>query len=116
MKSAHHYRFSHRTSGFDVEIHWEVSPRIYSFNLDLTKVWEHAKPVTLSGHRVLCLSPEDMFLILCEHGTRHYWKRLSWVCDIARLIEMDEMDWDRLLGEAERDRKQARPHVGSLAC
>ncbi len=102
LKSQHHYRFSHSTLGFDVEIHWEVSPRIYSFNLDLTKVWERAKPITLSGRKVLSLSPEDMLLILCEHGTRHYWKRLSWVCDIARLIELNEMDWDRLLKEAEQ--------------
>jgi len=100
MKSQHHYRFSHRTLGFDVEIHWEISPRIYSFNLDLANVWERAKPVTLSGRNVLSLSPEDMLLILCEHGTRHYWKRLSWICDIARLIELNEMDWNCLLKEA----------------
>lgn len=100
IKSAHHYRFTHRPSGFDVEVHWEISPRIYSFNLDLAKVWEHAKQVTLSGHEVRCLSPEDMCLILCEHGTRHYWKRLSWVCDVARLIELDEINWDRLFEEA----------------
>jgi hypothetical protein len=102
IKSQHHYLFSHITGGFNVELHWEVSPRIYSFNLDLTNVWERAKYITLSGRKVLSLSNEDMLLIFCEHGTRHYWKRLSMVCDVARLIELNEMDWDDLLKTAKQ--------------
>ena len=102
LKSHHHYLFSHPTGKFPVELHWDVSPRIYSFNLDLKNVWERAKYIPVSNREVLSLSIEDILLILCEHGTRHYWKRLSMICDIGRITQLNELDWDYLLKTAKQ--------------
>jgi len=41
-------------------------------------------------------------LILCVHGSKHLWKRLIWICDIARLLEQQrQLDWPRLLQRAD---------------
>lgn len=100
LRSQHHTQFYPGKSGCTVEIHWEISPRIYSFNLDMGEVWHHVQPVTLSGHEVASFAPADMLLILCEHGSRHYWKRLLWIADIARLIEFEDIDWPFLMRHA----------------
>lgn len=97
LRSQHHFQFYNNSSKFTVEIHWEISPRIYSFNLDLADVWHRMQPVTLSEREVVTLSPADTLLILCEHGSRHYWKRLLWIADIARLVELKGIDWPDLM-------------------
>jgi hypothetical protein len=100
LRTLHHFLFYNNRSGLSVEIHWEISPGIYSFNLDMAGVWHRAQPVTLSGREVITLSPADLLLILCEHGSRHYWKRLLWIADIARLAECTDIDWPLLLRHA----------------
>jgi hypothetical protein len=102
LNSHHHFQFYRNQSGSVTEIHWEISPRIYSFNLDLADLWDHIQPVTLSGHKVLIPSHSDMLLILCEHGSRHYWKRLLWIADIARLVEFREINWPGLIQYARK--------------
>jgi len=100
LRSRHHHPFTHGTTGVHVEVHWKFSPRIYSFSPDLPAIWKRAGPLALSGREVLSLSDEDLFLILCDHGARHYWQRLSMVYDIAMFIGRDGMDWDYLLRTA----------------
>lgn len=99
-RSRHHFQFYNPGSACVVEVHWEISPRIYSFNLDMAEVWNRVKPLTLSGRDLACLSPEDTLLILCEHGTRHYWKRLLWIADLARLVEWNGLDWPWVLQQS----------------
>jgi hypothetical protein len=44
-----------------------------------------------------------MLLFLCVHGTRHYWERLQWICDVAELVRREPaLDWDRLESSAAR--------------
>jgi hypothetical protein len=40
------------------------------------------------------LAPEDLLIALCIHGAKHFWERLSWVCDVAHLLSLDRpLDW-----------------------
>lgn len=100
LRTQHHFQFYNAQSGLSVEMHWDISPGIYSFNLDMAGVWHRAQPVILSGREVVTLSPADLLLILCEHGSRHYWKRLLWIADIARLAECPDIDWPFLVRHA----------------
>ena len=100
LRSRHHFQFFHPRSKFYVEIHWEFSPALYSFNLHLAEVWCHRQTVGLLGRDVVSLAPSDMLLVLCEHGSRHYWKRLQWISDVARLIELKGIDWPFLERQA----------------
>ncbi len=58
-----------------------------------------------------------MFLMLCVHGTQHYWERLSWICDIAELLRKHrDFDWNSLLKTAAQTGGQRMLFLGlSLA-
>jgi hypothetical protein len=103
--------FVHPDSGIIVELHWQAvgfasswqKTRSYcAFPLALDYVRPRLGSASLSGMTIPDLAPEDLLLILCVHGSKHLWKRLIWICDIARLLEQQrQLDWPRLLQRAD---------------
>ena len=86
-----------------VEIHWRVSARLFSSPLDEETLWENLHTDTFEGMRINALAPEDLLLSLCVHGAKHLWERLSWITDIAQLLEVHpDLDWASLLERARR--------------
>jgi Uncharacterised nucleotidyltransferase len=74
-------------------------------------MWKRAIEVSICGVTVETLSPEDLLIALCIHGAKHFWERLSWVGDVARVLSMDlRLNWSlvfRLAGEARVERMLA---------
>src|SRR2546422_6923977 len=59
---------------------------------------------SVGGRALPTLSPEDLVLALCAHGTHHGWSRLEWIADVARLARAEAaVDWQTVL-----DRKSTR--------
>lgn len=59
--------------------------------------------ILVAGRSIPALSPEDQFFFLCSHGGQHAWRRLTWLCDIARLACIHrDIDYDRLLEKGRR--------------
>jgi hypothetical protein len=86
-----------------VEIHWRVSARLFSSPLDEDAVWENLHTETFEGMQINALAPEDLLLSLCVHGAKHLWERVSWIADIAQLLEVHpELNWESLLEHARR--------------
>lgn len=100
LKSRHHCQFLNPRRGTFLEIHWQIAPKIYSFSLNVSDIFERSEKVKVFGQDMLTLSREDTLLALSEHGTRHYWSRLAWICDIAKLCQ-SELDWHETLDRAE---------------
>jgi hypothetical protein len=48
------------------------------------------------------LAPEDLLLYLCVHGAKHHWQRLAWIGDVAALLRTYELEWGRLLDQADQ--------------
>ena len=85
-----------------VELHWQIVPRYYAVPLDTAAFWTRLGSVVLGQRSVPMLSPEDLLLVLCIHGTKHSWERLSWVGDVAALIRRcREMDWELAVHRAQ---------------
>jgi hypothetical protein len=85
-----------------IEIHWNFIPAYLSLSLDTERLWKRLGSISLNGMKVSTFSPEDLLLILCVHSTKHMWQRLSWISDIAELINRyKELDWEIILQEAE---------------
>jgi hypothetical protein len=86
-----------------VEIHWRVSARLFSSPLDEESLWENSGLDSFEGTTIKTLAPEDLLLSLCVHGAKHLWERLSWIADIAQLLEVyTDLNWARLLERARR--------------
>jgi hypothetical protein len=104
-----HHRFHHELRRDDdrvkVELHWSFAPRSWRFLRDLEPVWSRLEPWDVGGRALVDgLCPEDLLIVLCAHGARHWWLRLLWVADIAELVRArPDMDWDAALGRARRD-------------
>jgi hypothetical protein len=96
-----HHELRREDGRVKVELHWSFAPRSWRFMRDLEPVWGRLEPWDVGGERVDGLCPEDLLMVLCAHGARHWWLRLLWVADIAELVRArTDMDWDRVLGDA----------------
>jgi hypothetical protein len=78
--------------------HWQIMSNRSAFPYDAERVWQNLREVTLADTPVSHLSREDLLLLLCLHGNRHGWERLSWICDVAETARVHaDMDWQRLM-------------------
>ncbi len=86
--------------GVKLELHWQIS---FFYPLAAERLFEHPATVTLAGRRIPHFRPEDLLMILCVHGAKHFWKRLQWICDIAELCcAYPDLDWRQLTSDAKR--------------
>jgi hypothetical protein len=100
LESQREYTFENG-DGTVVELHWAVLPKHFPFRFDGEDLWTRVVETRLGGSYALAFSTEDLLLFLCVHGSKHFWRRLAWVCDVAALVcAEDEIDWDGLLRRA----------------
>lgn len=93
--------FDRNRGRLSVEVHWDIVPRDFAFRIDMERVWNTARPMSVNGMTVLAPLPEDLLLILAVHGSKHLWERLGWLCDIAELVRAHpDLDWASLFVRA----------------
>jgi hypothetical protein len=86
-----------------VELHWEVAQRYFAPQLDYEAIRERLTFVGIGGEAVRAMSPEDTFLVLAVHNTKHRWERLIWICDAAEFVRAHpSFDWIHLIDRAGR--------------
>jgi hypothetical protein len=85
-----------------VEIHWAFAHRHPIEALDLDELRLGSLVLERTGQRVRTFAPEELLIVLCFHGGRHMWERLSWLCDVAELIRARPIDWDHAFARAGR--------------
>jgi hypothetical protein len=102
VRSHHDYKFVRAHDGAVIEIQWGVTERLFAFPINFEDIWRRRQEISLAGARVCNLSFEDSLLLLCVHGAKHRWEQLSWICDIAELINIyqQRIDWERLIEDA----------------
>jgi hypothetical protein len=106
--------FSHPERQGIVELHWRITPK-YIFPNSSAWLWENLKPVMVGGSTVFTFAPENLLWFLCVHGTKHQWKRLSWLCDIAELIRVyPELNWEQVIVRATMLGVERRLYLGLL--
>lgn len=87
-----------------LELHWQFATRQFGAAFDIGQVFRRADTVRIGDRGASTLSPEDDFLMLVVHGTKHAWERLSWIADLAALLRVSSLDWDYLRVESKRMR------------
>ena len=86
---------------FRVDLQSVMAHQHFVFQLDRPEFWKRRTPVPLANKTVQGLTPEDLLIVLCVHGSKHAWEALKWMCDVAELLRAhDHMDWDRIFSRA----------------
>ncbi|MCX6842425.1 MAG: nucleotidyltransferase family protein [candidate division WOR-3 bacterium] len=97
-----------------VDLCWTIDVPGGRSRLDLTGLWERARPATIAGVEVLALSPEDLLLHLCLHAAHRHGLGFGLLplCDIAKTIHRfrSEIDWAQVVDRARKWR--ASRYVG----
>jgi len=84
-----------RADGTLTELQWALTPAYFSFPMDFEALLARRQRVPVGGSSVATLGPGDLLTALCIHGTKHRWTCLSWIADVARLVEASrDIDWD----------------------
>ncbi|HJZ81131.1 MAG TPA: nucleotidyltransferase family protein [Pyrinomonadaceae bacterium] len=101
LNAHHNLQFERDEGRLIVELHWRISGNFYAHALGPEALWARLEPVTLQGAQFNSLPIEDLLLALCIHGSRHFWEKLCWICDLAALITSGRsIDWTRLVSLA----------------
>jgi hypothetical protein len=81
-----------------VELHTEITLRHFPVKPDLGAFMRNLAQVRLSDREILTFSAEDLLPMLCIHGSKDFWERLSWIADVSELVQSHPaLDWDRVL-------------------
>ena len=95
------YDYRDEARGMIVEFHTEFTLRHFPVRPDLEQMSRRLVPVTLSGHEIYTFAPEDMLTLLCVHGSKDFWTRISWVADISEFVRAQpQLDWDMTFNRA----------------
>ena len=80
-----------------VELHRGFAPDHYGTSFDLDGIWNRSEVLPWPGAIVRTPAPVDLLPLLCEHGAKHCWERLEWLCAVAGLIERHrDRDWSEV--------------------
>ena len=100
LKSGYEYSFDGAAGPNLLEVQWAVQARFYSIDFDMDGIFERAVTVNVAGHAMKTPSPEDLFLVLSAHAAKHVWGRLIWLCDLARIMTLPNLDWEWIASQA----------------
>jgi hypothetical protein len=96
-----------------VELHSELTLRHFPVAPDINRFTQRLVKVMVAGQEVPTLAPEDLLSALCVHGSKDFWERISWIADVAELIQRQtDLDWDRAFQTAESLRAERMLHLG----
>jgi hypothetical protein len=76
-----------------VEIHTERTLRYFPIPIDFQVLTNRLMTVEIGEQRIRTFSVEDTMVMLCVHGAKHFWERMSWVLDVAKLAAIPEINW-----------------------
>jgi len=85
-----HFR---RSDGELLELHWRFALRMACVSHDPERFLERFEAIVLAGAEVRGLPLEAYFLVLSVHATKHKWKQLKLICDIAEILGHADLDW-----------------------
>lgn len=96
-----------------VELHTERTLRHFPLPPDIDDLASRLEPVSVGGHDVPTFAPEDTLLLLCIHGSKDFWERLSWIADVAEFVQSHpQFDWDQCSRRAQAWRVQRMLDLG----
>ncbi|HEX7296503.1 MAG TPA: nucleotidyltransferase family protein [Pyrinomonadaceae bacterium] len=100
LRTQHCVQFRRDNGRMIFELHWNVASDLFASPVSAPEFWQRLIQFEVNGERVKSFSADDLLFALCVHGSRHIWERLSWICDIAELIQREQLNWAALIDRA----------------
>jgi hypothetical protein len=100
LKSGYECSFDGSAGPNLLEVQWAIQPRFYAIDFDMAGIFERAVTVNVAGPSMRTLSAEDLFLVLSAHAAKHVWGRLIWICDLARIMALPNLNWGWIASQA----------------
>lgn len=96
------YSFVRKGVPLLVELHTEHTMRYFPRGLPIEKFFTARQHELLDGHEIPVLSVEHELVLVCIHGAKHLWERLTLVADVAGLAaRQTALNWQESLATAE---------------
>jgi hypothetical protein len=84
-----------------VELHTERTMRYFPRGLPIEEFFQRRQNISVDGHQIPALAIEDELLLICIHGAKHLWERLSMVADVAAFVaRQTTLNWERSFATA----------------
>ena len=96
-----------------VELHWQFAPRQFGAAFDIEELFHRSVRIRIGDREMPALSPEDDFLMLVVHGTKHAWEKFCWLADLTTLLSTP-LDWHYITGQSKRLRIRRMVRVALL--
>lgn len=106
------YSFVSHPQKILVEIHTERTLRYFPTGIDLVDLTGRLMTIQIGEGRLRTFSVEDTLVMLCVHGAKHFWERLGWVLDVAKLTTAQPVDWELASKIAARMESTRVLHLG----
>ena len=98
-----------------VELHSERTMRYFPRGLPIEEFFARRQYVSVDGHHIPALAIEDELLLICIHGAKHLWERLSLVADVAAFVtRQTSLNWERTFAAARAIGAERMLHTGLL--
>ncbi|HEX4535939.1 MAG TPA: nucleotidyltransferase family protein [Candidatus Acidoferrum sp.] len=98
-----------------VELHTERTMRYFPLGLPIEEFFARRQLVSVDGHHIPALAIEDELLLICIHGAKHLWERLSLVADVAAFVtRQTSLNWERAFAAARAIGAERMLHTGLL--
>lgn len=89
------HTFTRQTPTGVIDLHWEMQPH-HILPLDFDVVLKNVEPIMIERRSMQTISANLSFIVLAAHASKHVWKRLLWIFDIAEMLEQQtklNLDW-----------------------
>jgi hypothetical protein len=100
LKSGYECAFDSVAGRNLLEVQWAIQPRFYAVDFEMDGLFQRAVALSVAGYSTKTLSSADSLLVLSAHAAKHVWGRLVWLCDIARLMALPDLEWDWIAEQA----------------
>lgn len=107
------YNYRDKSRHVMVELHTEFTLRHFPRPPDLEILAQSLFPVDVAGQEILTYSPEITLVLLCLHGSKDFWERLSWIADISQmLLAYPALDWEEVYRQSAAFQSTRILHLG----
>jgi len=83
-----------------LDLHWRFTNRAACLAGDPERFLKNLETISVVGEEVRSLRLETYLLVLSMHAAKHRWVQLKFICDIAEILAVPDLDWGWVLDEA----------------